>query len=256
MGNQIEYEAYQERLKSMRADLDSLLHMTGIGVYHDDGSYDQVWLRVLTRLMTCRGKVDGVFTSELDADRQYPALLALWTAGVAAVLSRREEYVADLLLQPQYHPRVNDTSPQAAVMALHPFTVLNGDWVSHMPRWRDGIPYYAQSRLLRAECRGPLEAIEPDDRAYEDACDRFECLAAFVCMDKSMPSRPRFPWLGEFVADSRSDMKGDDLATRISKEIDDQWPLLRVGAFGGDIKVARKAAAEASAFINERARHW
>jgi hypothetical protein len=45
--------------------------------------------------------------------------------------------------------------------------------------------------------------------------------------------------MGEFVFESRNDRDGRDLSSRVVQEINEDWPLLRGGGFGGDADRAR-----------------
>lgn len=142
------YAEFQRWLEGMRADVDTILHLLATGVFHDDGSCDDIWLRALTRLMTCRSQISNTFTSGLDSYRHYPALLGLSVAGVSAVLAGREDLLARLLLLPKWRPWVDDTTPQSAVVALHPYMVLEGEWVNQLPRWENTRWIYPNAAYL------------------------------------------------------------------------------------------------------------
>lgn len=203
--------------------------------------------------MGARGRVDGTFNSELDAYRHYPALLAVWVAGLAAIAAEREAFLADLLTKPTWRPQFNDRTPQPVADALHPYSVLNGDWLNGMPRWGGTRYIYPASRLLRVEAREPVRTLLPDSEVYDAACDRLECLASFVACDPAS-GRRNLPWMGEFIINGQYAHDGHGLAPEIAEEIDDQWPML--AAFDGDIERASKAATAAVEFIRERGRTW
>lgn len=114
--------------------------------------------------------------------------------------------------------------------------------------------YYPASHLLRLEGHEPVRLLLPDDEEYAAACDRLERLASFVAVDTAREPSGHVPWMGEFILDSRSDSKGNGLAAQIAGEIDDQWPLL--GAFGGDVERAQKAAEDTVEFIRQHGRTW
>jgi hypothetical protein len=82
-----------------------------------------------------------------------------------------------------------------------------------------------------------LRELEPDDEAYEAACDRLEYLASLVAMDDT--DFGRLPWKGEFLLE-----KHRNVIAQVEKELAPGWPLLEGGAFGGDLDRA-KAAREA-----------
>jgi hypothetical protein len=246
---------FDAELASMRTESDTLLYLLATGVFHDDGSHDRVWLRAVERLMAARGRVDGAFSESLDARRQYPALLAVWVAGIAAITAGRENFLARLLTEPTWRPQFNDRTPRPAADVLRPIWLLDPDWLNKLPRWGGGPGWrYPSSHLLRLEGREAVRSLLPDDEGYAATCDRLECLASYVAVDATREPSRHVPWMGEFILDSRSDSNGNGLAAQIANEIDDQWPML--AAFGGDVERAQKAAEETMEFIRQHGRAW
>lgn len=251
----IVFADFDTELTSMRAESDTLLHMLAVGVFHDDGTHDRVWLRAVERLMAARGRLDDTYNPSLDARRQYPALLALWVAGVAAIGAKREDFLGRLLTEPTWRPQLNDRTPRPAADVLRPIWLLDHNWLNKLPRWGQPMNYhYPASHLLRMESREPLRSLVPDDEDYAAACDRLECLASYAAVDAAREPSQHVPWMGEFILDSRSDGHGNGLATQIATEIDDHWPMLV--AFGGDVERAHRAAEDTVEFIHHRGRSW
>jgi len=251
----IVFADFDAALASMRTESDTLLHLLATGVFHDDGTHDRVWLRAVERLMAARGRVDGTFNGGLDARRQYPALLAVWVAGVAAIAAGREDFLARLLTEPTWRPQFNDRTPRPAADVLRPIWLLDHDWLNKLPRWGEPARWlYPASRLLRLEGREPVRSLLPDDEGYAAACDRLECLASYAAVDAALEPSRHAPWMGEFILDSRSDGNGNGLAAQIAIEIDDHWPML--AAFDGDVERARKAAEDTVEFIRQHGRTW
>jgi hypothetical protein len=247
--------AYDTALTSMRSESDILLHLLATGVFHDDGTHDRVWLNAVQRLLTARGRIDGTFNDYLDAYRHYPALLSTWVAGIAAIASEREHFLAKLLTKPTWRPQFNDRAPRPAADVLRPIWLLEPNWLNGMPRWGQSTRYlYPASRLLRLDGREPLRTQLPDDDAYAAACDRLECLASYVACDPARTPSRHVPWMGEFILDSRSDRDGNGLAAQIAHEIDEEWPML--AAFDGDVERASKAATDTVEFIRQHGRTW
>jgi hypothetical protein len=160
-------------------------------------THDRVWLRAVERLMAARGRVDGTFNGGLDARRQYPALLAVWVAGVAAIAAGREDFLARLLTEPTWRPQFNDRTPRPAADVLRPIWLLDHDWLNKLPRWGEPARWlYPASRLLRLEGREPVRSLLPDDEGYAAACDRLECLASYAAVDAARePSRHARGWV-------------------------------------------------------------
>ncbi len=247
--------AYDTALASMRTESDTLLHLLATGVFHDNDTHNRVWLGAIQRLMAARAQPQGPFNDFLDAYRHYPALLATWVAGIAAIASQREHFLADLLTKPTWRPRVNDRTPRPAADVLRPIWMLEPDWLNNLPRWGQPMRFhYPASHLLRGDGREPVRALLPDDVAYAEACDRLECLASYVAVDAAREPSRHVPWMGEFILDSRSDQDGDGLAVQVAREIDEGWPML--AAFDNDVARANKAADDTVEFVRQRGRTW
>lgn len=253
---QIAYADYDASLESMRTETDTLLHLLATGVFNDaDGEHDRLWLRTVSRLLSARGQPGGTFNNSLEARRHYPALLAVWVAGIAAIAADRESFLARLLTEPTWRPPFNDRTPRPAADVLRPIWLLEHDWLNRMPRWGDHNGWiYPASHMLRLDGREPVRTLIPDDESYATACDRLECLASLVAVDAAREPSRHVPWMGAFVLDSRSDGNGDGLAVQIGAEINDEWAML--GAFGGDVERARKAAEDTDQIVRERGRTW
>ncbi|KJY32931.1 hypothetical protein [Streptomyces sp. NRRL S-495] len=171
-------DAFGQAVEGYRTDTDTLLHLLAAGVFHDDGTHDALWLA------TTRGTPPGRYQEHFEKLRHYPALLATWTMGIAAVLAHREEFIADLLTKPVWTPPTDGRRREEPSWYLNPWNVLYGDSIHIVSHTEDGGRFiYPHSRLLNAAVREPLLAIEPDDRAFEAASVRFQFLASLVGMD-------------------------------------------------------------------------
>jgi hypothetical protein len=246
---------FAENLRGYRIDSDTLLHLLATGVFHDDGSHDALWVRVVERLSRLRDENLQSFNEELDRLRLFPALLATWTMGVAAVLRRREALIARLLTQPSFKPPFGNRTSQTPATYLNPLLVIYGDSIHKVCHPENGAKYhYPQSHFIREELREPFRWIEHDDAAYTEACYRFELLASMIAMDNEIDVYTS-PWSGEFMLDSNWGYEENGLAREITKEIGPSWPLLDGGAFGAD-PVRAENAFKALADFRSRNRRW
>ncbi|MFD8597557.1 SIR2 family protein [Kitasatospora sp. NPDC059646] len=231
---------FAESVQRYRADSDTLLHLLANGVFHDDGTHDELWVRALDRLARIRNSFAGSFNDALEGLRHYPSLLATWTIGLAAVLTRREELLATIMTRPAWTTFFGRTEQQPPAIYLHPWRVIPGDLKEVCPPTPGNRWAYPQSHLLRQEIREPLRLVEPDDNAYQAACNRFEFLASMIAIDAVSEEWRREPWPGEFLlGDNWGYEQG--LAGAIQQEITPAWPLLQAGAFGGDPERATAA---------------
>lgn len=176
--------------------------------------------------------------------RHYPALLCLWAMGVSAVLAEREQLLARFLVEPTWMPIFGKRIPRPAVRCLDPHRIpVGGDPAPTGKRW-----IYPQSRHLRAVRREAVRQLEPDDDAYQAACDRFEYLASMAAMDGA--DQPgQLPWAGDFIFRVKDFDTEQPLGTLITEELISGWPFLDGGAFGGDLDRATAANAALLAWI-------
>jgi SIR2-like domain len=236
--------AFARSLRGFRAEADTMLHLLATGAFHDDGAFDSIWVRPVARLSQTRKIPPGQSHDAVEKLRHYPALLAAFTVGVAAVLAGREELLGRLLLTPLFPHPFNNKPLQPGAVFLNPVLVLEASALMHPAAQLGGRSQYPQSRQVRADVREPLRGIEPDDDTYQEACSRFEVLASMLSTDAwaqtGAPPQARLPWVGEYLHD-RGWGTPRGLAARIGQEISADWPLLQAGAFGGDKERARAA---------------
>ncbi len=144
--------------------------------------------------------------------------------------------------------------PRPAVLALRPEDVLGGDGALNALLDRPyppGLVHTAHSTWLRGRLREVLaEPAADSDRAVSDAFDRAEYLMALVRADRSETPAP----LGEFTLADRWDGTGRlRVAARVQARFSEGWPMLRSGAFDGDLQRAHTAAAVVDVLCAEEA---
>ncbi|GAA4339742.1 hypothetical protein GCM10023086_74960 [Streptomyces venetus] len=249
-------DTFGSNLRTYRADSDTLLHLLANGVFHDGGVHDHVWRRAVERLVRLRDITPGAYNDALEKLRHVPALLATWTIGIAAVLSHREELLATTLYHPEWavphsgHPRLGPA------WTLNPLRVLDTGGLHDMHPAAGGNKYiYPQSNWLKNTLREPFQLVEPSDTAYQEACARFEFLTSMIAMDAGDDFRAS-PWAGEFFLDSTWGDDHNGLASVITEELTEAWPLLRAGAFGGQLSRAEKALSALTEWRSRHGRRW
>jgi SIR2-like protein len=224
------YDAAGQR-DAHEAESGTVARLLAVGAFYGEDAQDFMWLRSLQRLMSARGPfTENPHNGVAERMRHYPAIMCLWAMGVGAILAGHEKLLARLLLEPTWKPIVGDQTPQPAVRCLSPAGRV-------IPNADEARRRYPESHHIRAASRHALRELEPDDEAYEAACDRLEYLASLVSMDGA--AFGRLPWTGEFLLEERR-----NVAAQVEKELAPGWPLLEGGAFGGDLDRA-KAVREA-----------
>ena len=197
--------------------------------------------RLIGRLTNAPGRTSGQ-GEWLELDR-YPALLALYSAGVGAVLANRDRHLAPILAGEWSLDSQGRFVPNTLVL-------YSGNVIDHrIARQLPGLDrrHTPVSDHL-AEVLGQwLVDLEPDNRVFERAFDRFELLLGLVFYDLAS-QRDRGGWapVGRFCWRNRYDGTiWDDLAKEI-RDGGERWPLLEAGLFGGS---ADRLAASLKAYV-------
>lgn len=174
-------QSWQELHAVLAESAGTLLHLLATGVYFDrDRLHTDTWLTVIGRLMRARTQPNGVFDRRCDALQHYPALLALRTAGLAALLAKREDVLLRLFREPTWRDRLRSDEEKSAVVVLHDYGVLDHDIINAFPRWAGTKWLYARAQLLLEDLRDPLRTLEPDDDAYKALVNGYEFRVALA----------------------------------------------------------------------------
>jgi hypothetical protein len=174
---------------------------------------------------------------ERDAGQQpylelmlYPAVLVLYSAGVAAVVGRREGFLADLLGLPVIRVR-GEWKP--AAQTLYAQAAIDHRIGQRIPGLeRHHTP--ASDRVYQT-IRPWLAEVEPDDVDCERAFDRWGYLFGLVSFDMTRGDGPsgwasvgRFSWRGGHGRAIEPDISREAIGAGA------EWPLLKAGLFRKD----------------------
>ncbi len=227
LSGEVLQRAHDERLHVVRP----LLEVLAAGVRYDrQEEYADLWVDVLRRLMQARKALPGgqPFDSVIEALRQYPALLALRTAGVTAVHTGHDGVLIRLLRDASWRDWAGAGARLPAAVALHDLKVLDPQAVNAFPRWSGNKWLYPASHLLRAALRPVVAAVIPDEDDYRWACDRYEYrVALFQLRYVGLPGAYRSA-AGEFIGErqwglDRKPLAEADFAQAAANAADD-WP--------------------------------
>lgn len=148
-------ELYQSLLEKCRDHTAPLLRLLATGVWHDDGSHDQLWVDVLQRLVdAATGRLQSASTV-MEKARRYPALLALMTMGISSTLRNREGLLIRLCREVTGAPDMGIGEPQQAFDLLRNDVVLDPDAVLGQPRTKSKW-YYPSSQQLKEDLQSAL----------------------------------------------------------------------------------------------------
>jgi hypothetical protein len=163
--------------------------------------------------------------------RYYPACLALYSGGVAALSASNYSNLRLLLEDCRSE---EDGKAELLARRVAPDVVLRKDWANEALGVKRRTP---MNERVAAFLRPVLAELAGSEDFYEDLFDSFEFLVAMTCADRDR----EYPWfpLGRFVH-SRYDAVVPGIPAK-SEEITEQWPPLASGMFAGDVARARRA---------------
>jgi hypothetical protein len=197
-------QTMQDAHDDLRARCDTLLHLLAHGVYLDrDRRHTAEWVRVIEQLMRARRQPDGQFHPLWANLSHYPALLALRAASLAAVATRHDDVLLQLLRQPVWRDRTTNDGETPAMQALHAWRVLDHDVINGFPRWGGARWHYPRSRLLKDELRPVLLPLAGDEESYLELCHRTEYRTALAQWRFSTGSGAYRPAPGEFTGEGQ-----------------------------------------------------
>ncbi len=236
-------ENYRARMQRYEALIEVSLHLAANGCYWDD-SDDALWVQILDRLLNHSPATDGM---DLWLKLQsYPGYLMLYISGIASLAAERPQRLYRLLTQCEHRTRYG-TYPVWSAFTLNT-AVLDHDLINAILAEGGGTFKLPRSRYLLHYLREPLRAFLPDDTMYSRFFDMFEYVTALIQADLSSQSgRGAAFWPGRFAMQIHNHRDSDPIPTieqifvaDFDKQ-QDQLPLLKSGAFAGDVERIRAA---------------
>jgi hypothetical protein len=158
--------ALQEVLAAHRERSRRLCALLVAGVWHDlDGDHDRLWMDVLERLLDAgtTSRMGVPIQQVLEQARLYSALLVHTAVGVAATRRGRDALLIKLATEVIGTVEAGMKIRLPACQVIHPYRVLDKDWVNALPRWNGGAWTYPLSHLLKADTRAIFTDLIPGD---------------------------------------------------------------------------------------------
>ncbi len=241
-------EELTKRVEKYGALCETLVSILVAGCYWGNDDVTKLWVSSLQRIANPSESGGGlVYLLKL---RRYPALLLLYSAGLAVVAAGNYATLAAILTKPK--ARDDQNKNQALCSEVNPFAVNEqGVWkmMAGFERRRTPVSDHLFDRL-----RGPLREFLPRDEDYQDTFDRFEYLLGLVHADLNRCEIENgwwgpvgcFAWRGSrFNQEART-------SQRIGIDIESEgvnWPLLKAGLFGGSLEQLKTAKAKFDGFL-------
>ncbi|MCC6416277.1 MAG: SIR2 family protein [Opitutaceae bacterium] len=237
-----------KRVEKYEACCETLISIFVTGCYWGDPDACKLWVSSLQRIANPTDSGGGlVYLLKL---RRYPALLLLYSAGLAAVAAGNYATLAAVLTKSK--ARDDQNKNEAICSVVYPIAVNEQDVWKMMPGLeRRHTPV---SDHLFKKSREPLREFLPRDEDYQDVFDRFEYLLGLAHADLNRWGAENGWWgpVGCFAWRGRRFDQGDRTAQKIGAEIVAEgvnWPLLKAGLFGGSLEQLNTAKAKFDAFL-------
>ena len=232
-------EAVAERVRQIDSLSGRAIALLANGCYWGSTKHDDAWLEAVRGLAEV-DPLEGKRTKWADTF-QYPALLAIYAAGVAAIAKGRYDLLAELLLTPVRSRQGREA--ESIVQSLYPESIVPKSAAyllyphPQAPEQRYPVP---RNQFLHLTLRSVFAKLIPADRDYTEAFDRFEYMASLVETDLDAQSDSGYPMRRWFDRRARGfTWPRSGMAERMTKEIDQaeqQWPPLQAGLFGGSVE--------------------
>jgi hypothetical protein len=218
--------ALLDRMRRYELLVDTIQAMMIVGCYWTDREDGDLWVRVVERFANPAETQDSTYFLTWYNLRRYPALVLLYSGGIAATAADRLPHLRALLEEPRVHPRGEAERPLLA--SVEPWRVIDPPQLEQGLRRRSLAP--ASEHLfstLRTACR----EILPSEERYEASFDRFELILALAAV-RALPESEWLP-LGRFARLLRFDKSFDQLLDHVLRKSGHEPSVISL-FFGGD----------------------
>lgn len=223
------------RIDRYETACDTLISLMAIGCYWSNDANSSIWTTVLSRIANAvRAIPGGQYYEGTQYLKLYPALLLLYSGGIAAIASNKYNLFRSLLMDVHVRTETSNNPPSGPVAAnfLTNWRIMDRRFASLV---LGGNAYFSLNNHIRNTLREPLREFLSDEFDYDKCFDRFEYLWSLVCFDGSQNLSwfdTRYP--GRFY---NRNSGGYDIVDDIGAEfarLERRWPPLLAGLFGGD----------------------
>lgn len=163
----------------------------------------------------------------------YPAVLFVYSAGIAALAAGRYENLAAVIHRPKL--RETDRQERAAIYKAHVWDAFDGQTYKLVPRENAAREHTPASNYLLDHLHPLLRAYVPDPNRYEDTFDLFEYILGLTYLDVAERSSDWAPvgrYMWRWIHDDWSKSPGAAFV-RDGVAQGDSWEMLHAGFFGG-----------------------
>jgi hypothetical protein len=199
------------------------------GCYWGNESQQPVWVKCLERVRNFFARPGG-YTHLADL-QSYPALVLLYSGGIASIAAKSYETLLALLLKARFRDK-----NEPLVLDLDAGSVIKQQWGRTLPGMDNR--FSPASDHLHKQLRISFLELVPDDQSYDMLFDQYEYLFALVALDLRLQSSSMTHWapFGRFGWRVRE--VSPNVVTLIDEEVKSsstEWLPLKAGFFGGSL---------------------
>lgn len=245
-----------ERLRRYEAVSEVMVAIMATGCRWGEAAHHSLWARCLGRLAILPNPI-GMYYEAWTKLRRYPALLALYAGGIAAVAADRYDTFAALLTGSSVrYPLSRGEEP--VVLAVNSWDVMEIVVERMMPgKERNFVPLNDHV-FFGSGLREVLRDVLVEDAWFQETFDRFEYLLGLVHADQNQKLSGSW-WApdGCFAWRNRADFSPDrmEIVQTVVAEVDAQgesWPPLQVGLFDASVDRLREVMTDYHQSISAR----
>ena len=222
-------EEMLKRLRKYESLVETLQAIIITGCHWGERTHEILWVRCLERIANPLGGRPGL--NIWLSLRYYPALLLLYSGGIASIA--REQYSTFSTLLNKVKVRDNGRQ-ELLIFSIHPILVLDHSEGQLLPgRERQYTPL---NNHLYEVLREPLREFLPDDTQYKRYFDRFEYFLALIHADLCEQHEFQVHWPAGLFYSLRRYRPESHIMEQIQLEAasaGEDWPPLRAGFFNG-----------------------
>jgi hypothetical protein len=244
------------RIRRYESAVEVLQALMAYGCFWGREQHQYLWIQTMQRVANANMRSSGRAVW-LDL-KLYPALLLLYSGGIAAIAAGRYDTLRAIL----FETSIRDLTGEYSLLTrLNTWRVMSKDV---QKRGLSGKEEYDTplSEYLLEILREPLKDILPDDSDYETYFDMFEYLFYLLYVDATYDEIQegarlvgpfgRFYW--RYFR--RGGVREGALAAKLDEEIaksGEEWGLIKAGSFGGSLERYNTVKEAADRFISSTA---
>lgn len=246
----------RELMQRLEAGCEKLVHLFVNGSFYAMPGQAKAFFDAF-RLIALKSQSGGSYMVWINLGR-YPALLLVYSSGIAAVAAENYYVLREIASRPSIIAREAEKNVPAP-MEIETHRTMERDnarlLLENMERRHTPVSDYLFNYL-----RDALGTMGVDDAQYLEVFDNFEYLWCLLHVDAEMQHGRPDPWApyGSFIWRWRryggvgGEHRFSDQASRAIKDGDKSWLPIKAGLFGGDLgrlKAVKECADQTLAII-------